>query len=118
MCSVDASEARSTLHTKAYVVDRREVFIGSFNFDPRSMYINSEMGVIIKDPGLGADLITGLEEALPNAVWEVQLTADNRLTWSGLEDGRVQTVSREPMTSWWERFKAGFYRMLPIRSQL
>ena len=48
---VDASEARSTLHTKAYIVDRREVFIGSFNFDPRSMYINTEMGVIIKDPG-------------------------------------------------------------------
>ncbi|MEO1078968.1 MAG: phospholipase D family protein [Pseudomonadota bacterium] len=115
---VDAKEARSTLHTKAYVVDRREVFIGSFNFDPRSMYINSEMGVIIKDPNLGADLISGLEEALPDAAWEVRLTQQNRLRWTGLDDGRVETISREPMTSWWERLKAGFYRMLPIRSQL
>ncbi|MEL7046640.1 MAG: phospholipase D family protein, partial [Pseudomonadota bacterium] len=95
-----------------------EVFIGSFNFDPRSMYINSEMGVIIKDSDLGADLISGLEEALPEAVWEVRLTQQNRLRWTGLNDGRVVTISKEPMTSWWERVKAGFYRMLPIRSQL
>ncbi|MEM1191720.1 MAG: phospholipase D family protein [Pseudomonadota bacterium] len=115
---VDAGEARSTLHTKAYLVDRREVFIGSFNFDPRSMYINSEMGVIIRDPDLGAELISGLEEALPEAVWEVGLTHSNRLTWTGLEEGQEQMISKEPMTSWWERLKAGFYRILPIRSQL
>ncbi len=115
---VDASEARSTLHMKAYIVDRREVFIGSFNFDPRSMNINTEMGVIIKDPKLGSDIVEGLEAALPRAVWEVQLRDDNNLVWSGLEDGVVRTEAREPMTSWWERFKAGIYRILPIRSQL
>lgn len=115
---VDASEARSTLHTKAYVVDRREVFIGSFNFDPRSMYINTEMGVIIRDPVLGADLVSELEEALPTAAWDVRLDENDRLSWSGLEEGRVELETQEPMTTWWERFKAGVYRMLPIRSQL
>ena len=116
---VDASAARSTLHTKSYVLDRREVFIGSFNFDPRSAFINTEMGVLIDDPQLGADLMQSLEESLPKAVWEVSLTDKNKLEWTGLdEDGEAVTYSKEPMTSWWERFKAGFYRMLPIRSQL
>jgi putative cardiolipin synthase len=115
---VDASSARSTLHTKSYVLDRREVFIGSFNFDPRSAYINTEMGVLINDPELGADFMNGLEEAMPGAVWEVSLTDNNKLEWTGLDGDDSVTYSKEPMTSWWQRFKAGFYRVLPIRSQL
>jgi len=35
-------------------LDRREIFTGSFNFDPRSAYINTEMGVLIEDPQMGA----------------------------------------------------------------
>jgi putative cardiolipin synthase len=115
---VDASSARATLHTKSYVLDRREVFIGSFNFDPRSAYINTEMGVLIDDPELGADFMNGLEKALPGAVWEVSLTDNNKLEWTGLEGDEPITYRKEPMTSWWQRFKAGFYRILPIRSQL
>ena len=115
---VDASAARSTLHTKAYIVDRREVFIGSFNFDPRSMYINTEMGVIIKDPVLGSEIVANLEQALPAAVWEVSLGEGDTLRWSGLRGGEARVETKEPMTSWWDRFKAGIYRLLPIRSQL
>jgi putative cardiolipin synthase len=45
---VAASGAKATLHTKAFIVDRKELFIGSFNFDPRSANINTELGVIIR----------------------------------------------------------------------
>ena len=51
---VDNSGGRATLHTKAFIVDRERLFIGSFNFDPRSANINTEMGVFIDDPGLAA----------------------------------------------------------------
>lgn len=115
---VDASSARATLHTKAYVLDRREVFIGSFNFDPRSAFINTEMGVLIDDPQLGADFMNGLEAALPRAVWKVSLDDKNKLKWTGLNGDETVTYTKEPMTSWWNRFMAGFYRILPIRSQL
>jgi putative cardiolipin synthase len=115
---VDSSASRSTLHSKSYVVDRHRVFVGSFNFDPRSAFINTEMGVLIDDPKLGADFIQGLEAELPNAVWEVSLTDKNKLEWSALDGSEPATYSKEPMTNWWQRFKAGFYRMLPIRSQL
>ncbi len=115
---VDVSSSRAVLHTKAYVLDRREVFIGSFNFDPRSAYINTEMGVLINDPELGASFVNGLEEELPGATWEVSLTDRSTLEWNGFEDNQPVTFTKEPMTSWWQRAKAGFYRILPIRSQL
>ena len=44
--------AEASLHTKAFIVDEEHVFIGSFNFDPRSANLNTEMGVIINDPEL------------------------------------------------------------------
>ena len=115
---VDASSARATLHTKAYVIDRREVFVGSFNFDPRSARINTEMGVLIGDPQMGADFMAGLEAALPDAAWRVSLTDNGKLQWTGFDGGFETTHGKEPMTSWWQRFKAGVYRLLPIRSQL
>ena len=115
---VDSSSARSTLHTKAYVLDRREVFIGSFNFDPRSAFINTEMGVLIDDPVLGAEFMGMLESAMPNAVWEVTLTDKNKLEWTSTDKDKTTIYTKEPMTSWWDRFKAGVYRVLPIRSQL
>jgi putative cardiolipin synthase len=115
---VDASNARATLHTKAYVVDRHHVFIGSFNFDPRSANLNTELGVIIHDPVMGAYLTDRVEAALPEATWEVFLNADGKLRWKGLEGGEIVILDKEPKTTWGQRFMAGFYRVLPIRSQL
>ena len=115
---VDAEAARSTLHTKAYVLDRREIFIGSFNFDPRSAYINTEMGVLIDDPKLGADFMAGLERALPGSAWEVSLSDTNQLRWTEVDGDSTKVYTKEPLTNWWQRFTAGFYRLLPIRSQL
>jgi len=37
------------LHSKVYIVDSEKVWIGSFNLDPRSAYLNTEVGVIIDD---------------------------------------------------------------------
>jgi putative cardiolipin synthase len=43
---------RLTLHTKGVIIDRKLVFVGSLNMDPRSVDINSEMGMVIKSPDL------------------------------------------------------------------
>lgn len=115
---VAASGAKATLHTKAFVVDRRDVFIGSFNFDPRSARINTELGVIIRSPELGEQLATALLEALPAQAFEVKLNDKGQLRWHGLQDGEEVVLEKEPHTTWWMRFKAGFMRILPIRGQL
>ncbi|RLA34092.1 MAG: phospholipase D family protein [Gammaproteobacteria bacterium] len=115
---VAASGAKATLHTKAFLVDRKEVFIGSFNFDPRSAKINTELGVIIRSPELAERLAAEVDEALPKQTYEVFLNEKGQLRWRSLEDGEEVIYKKEPQTSWWQRFKAGFMRMLPIRGQL
>jgi len=115
---VDSDEARATLHMKAYLVDRREIFVGSFNFDPRSAYLNTEMGVLIDEPILGAEMAQKLSESLLADTWQLSLDERNNLRWTGLRDGESVEYDKEPMTNWWQRFMAGFYRILPIRSQL
>jgi putative cardiolipin synthase len=115
---VAEESARTTLHTKAFVVDRRQLFIGSFNFDPRSAFINTELGVIIDSPKLAEELAALADEVLPTKAWEVFLNEEGKLRWRGLQDGQEQIFKKEPQTSAWERFVAGFYRILPIRGQL
>jgi len=116
---VAASGAKATLHTKAFIVDRRDFFIGSFNFDPRSAYINTELGVIIRSPKLAAAAAARIDADLGTQAWEVRLDGRNRLAWHGIgSDGEPVVFTREPQTSWWDRFVAGFVRILPIRGQL
>lgn len=115
---VAAGGAKATLHTKAFVVDRRNLFIGSFNFDPRSANINTELGVIIRSPELAEEFVAAVTGALPKQTFEVFLNEKNKLRWRGLENGQEVILDKEPHTTWWMRFKAGFMRILPIRGQL
>jgi putative cardiolipin synthase len=115
---VATGDTRSTLHTKAFIVDEREIFIGSFNFDPRSANINTEMGVIIRSPDIASDLAAGVKEALPAQTFELFLDENGALRWRGYDDGEEVILTREPQTTWSKRLGAGFMRILPIRGQL
>jgi putative cardiolipin synthase len=113
------SGAKATLHTKAFVVDREEAFIGSFNFDPRSANINTELGVIIRSPKIAEEIVTSAEEKAPTGAYEVFLNEKGKVRWRSTDDdGQEVILDKEPQTTWGQRFAAGFYRMLPIRSQL
>jgi putative cardiolipin synthase len=114
---VDTSGARATLHTKAFIVDDKEVFIGSFNFDPRSAYINTELGVIIRDPELALVYSVVIEEALPDQTFEVFLNEDGKLRWRSYRGGEEVVYDKEPETTWGQRTKAWFARIIP-KSQL
>jgi putative cardiolipin synthase len=114
---VNASGARATLHTKAFIVDDKETFIGSFNFDPRSANINTELGVIIRDPELAHVFTVLVKEALPKQTFEVFLNADGKVRWRGYKDGEEIIYDKEPETTWGERTKAWFARIIP-KSQL
>jgi len=115
---VASSGAKATLHTKAFIVDRREMFIGSFNFDPRSANINTELGVIIRSPELAEQFAVNIEAALAKQTFEVFLNDKGKLRWRGFEDGQEVILDKEPQTTWGQRFSAGFMRILPIRGQL
>jgi putative cardiolipin synthase len=115
---VATESAKATLHTKAFVVDRREAFIGSFNFDPRSANINTELGVIIRSPKIAAEIADMIETKSASIAFEVFLNENGKIRWRGMEQGKEIVLDKEPQTSWGQRFMAGVYRFLPIRGQL
>ncbi len=104
----------SSLHTKAVIIDDRQVFIGSFNLDPRSTSINTEQGVLVAHPELAQELETIYEEQLQGShAWRVE-RVDGKLQWS---DG-TQTFTSDPEASGFRRFVAWLTKLLPIESQL
>jgi len=116
---VAASGAKATLHTKAFIVDRHEIFIGSFNFDPRSANINTELGVIIKSPEIARELAQRVDENISTQSYELFLNKNGKLRWRGIEeDGRELILTKEPQTTWGQRFMGNFMRLIPLRGQL
>jgi putative cardiolipin synthase len=99
------------LHSKTLVIDRKRVFIGSFNFDPRSADINTEMGVIIDSPGVAAELADIYERDIaPENAWQVLLDDDGDLFWKNSD----QTVTRQPARSTWQRVQDVLFMALPV----
>ena len=115
---VDAEDAKATLHTKVFIVDRSKVFIGSFNWDPRSAYINTELGVIIDSPAIGEDFVERVESQLSTQTYEVFLNEQGSMRWRGMENGQEVVLTREPQAGFWRRMGGRFMRLLPIRGQL
>lgn len=115
---VSDDETKSTLHTKAFIVDRKEVFIGSFNFDPRSANINTELGVIIRSPEMAADLAEQVQESMPFVSYEVYLDDRDRMRWRGIENGQEVILNNEPQASIVSRIMATLLRLVPLRGQL
>jgi putative cardiolipin synthase len=111
-------KAISALHTKGFVVDRKELFVGSFNWDPRSAYINTELGVIIKSPEIAGDAADRSKLRLPKIAYRVILTEQGDLAWLEATEDKPIIYTKEPKTSWGRRFKVGLYWMLPIKGQL
>jgi putative cardiolipin synthase len=107
-----------TLHTKAFIVDREVLFLGSFNFDPRSRNINTELGVMIESAELASEVSDRTHAPLAEAAYRVDVDERNRLRWTTYEEGREVVYDKEPGTSWWLRTKVNLMKLLPIRGQL
>ena len=110
--------AIATLHTKAFAVDREHLFIGSFNWDPRSVDINTELGVIIESSAMSEKSVSRLEQNLDTTAYEVVLNDQGKIRWIDNAGDEPVILDKEPQTSFWRRFAVGFYRILPIKGQL
>nr|WP_296405012.1 phospholipase D family protein [Psychrobacter sp.] len=90
------SQSSTSLHAKAFAIDDHSVFIGSYNIDPRSANINTEMGVVIKDDNLARQLHMAISDDLLNLAYKVVLTDNNRLQWQTLENDQIISYDKEP----------------------
>jgi putative cardiolipin synthase len=90
-----------TLHAKTIVIDGKALFIGTFNIDPRAANLNTEEGVIVRDPGLARLVEEQIErDMLPENSW----------------DPAQENPDRQ--ADWWRRFKNRFFRIFPLEPLL
>ena len=109
----------ASLHTKAFVVDDRYGFVGSFNLDPRSINLNTEMGVLFDDPRLARGVREEyLRLAAPKMSYWVFVDKQGELRWLDRDTDPSSLRSHEPDTSRWQRTVARVVGWLPIESQL
>ena len=90
------SQSSTSLHAKTFAVDTHHVFVGSYNVDPRSANINTELGVLINDDQLAAQLHNAVDEHLMNQAYHVILDKQGQLQWQTIENGQLVTYSAEP----------------------
>ncbi len=108
----------SALHAKVIVYDRRTIWIGSANADPRSRRLNTETGLLIDSEELAERLVKGLERDFsPRQSWRLALEGDAaghaRMVWTGEVDGNPVRLTDEPGGGVGRGLEYWFYSILP-----
>jgi putative cardiolipin synthase len=108
----------ASLHTKAFAVDGKLTFVGSFNLDPRSANLNTEMGAFVEDARLADQLRQEYDRLTdPARSWTIRLQ-NRQLTWHGHVEGQMSVLHGEPGASLTRRILARILGWLPIEPQL
>ena len=106
--------SRSSLHAKLMALDEKQVFIGSFNFDPRSAYLNTEIGVLLNSPPLARAVHTTMDENLSKYAYKLVLDANKKITWQRQTPQGPVIYTKEPRMKWWQRAGIKMLSWLPI----
>ncbi len=107
----------SSLHAKTFAVDGTRAFVGSFNFDPRSALLNTELGVIIDSPLLANQIEQAFDKQIPEQSYRVQLLENGELQWESGPDAHgapLNVYTVEPGSSWLSRLIMRALALLPI----
>jgi len=111
---------RASLHTKAFLIDGKVGFVGSFNFDPRSVSLNTEMGILFECAPVSKAMDALFhQEITPQMSYHINLDEKNYLRWETVDDDGTQlSLKREPESRPLRRAFVRFISLLPIESQL
>ena len=117
--------SRASLHSKVYIFDRKHIFVGSYNLDPRSTKINTEMGIYVSNTKLAEHFAQWWERSVNQLAYKLVLeypdgkqNGDPELVWLDLAHDPVKRYDEEPKVGSWEKFKNDFLSILPIEGQL
>lgn len=113
-------EPPAGIHTKSFVIDDEQVLIGSFNFDPRSRDLNSEIGLAINDPAFTEEVTEEMmRDFLPENAYRLFLNEKGKLRWEETHaDGSATIHDHDPGAPLWRRMTARFLSWLPIEKDL
>ncbi|MCL4500242.1 MAG: phospholipase D family protein [Deltaproteobacteria bacterium] len=118
------SSSRGSLHAKAIIVDRKVVFVGSFNLDPRSATLNTENGIVVRSVELGTQATHLFDRGIaPQNAYQVAILGEpqekgNGLVWITEENGREVRHYKNPETGFWCRFEVRVLYLLAPESSL
>ena len=104
----------ASLHAKTFAVDGRRAFVGSFNFDPRSAALNTEMGFVVESPALAGAIHDAFETTVPAVAYEARLDAAGRVEWVDRAAGPEQALGQEPQSGPIQRGIVKVLSWLPI----
>jgi len=107
--------SKAGLHAKTYTVDGRAIFVGSFNLDPRSTKLNTEMGLVIDSAQMAKQLSSGVDKAYPDIAYRVSIGPDGNPMW---EDGTGKVYRTDPDSGWFDRVVVRIGSWLPIEWML
>lgn len=107
----------ASLHAKTFAFDHETLFIGSMNLDPRSIRLNTEIGILLNSPKLTADVTQPILRNLDQYAYRLQLKGD-KLVWTANEAGQEVQYDSEPLTTTWQRIRVNLLGILPIEGQL
>jgi cardiolipin synthase C len=110
----------ASLHAKSFIFDRRKLFVGSLNLDPRSLYLNTELGIVVDSRDLAERIARQFEELLrPEYSYRLALDApDGDLVWISEENGREVRSTRDPEVGFWRRSSTWFLSLFAPESML
>jgi putative cardiolipin synthase len=111
---LQGSSSATSLHAKTFAIDRSRVFIGSFNFDPRSARLNTELGFVIDSPALAQAMTDAFAARIPARAYRVRLNPTGALEWVEEDEGTTIVHTQEPGTSFWLRLGVSVLSLLPI----
>ncbi len=104
----------SSLHAKTFIIDNKTLFIGSFNIDPRSARLNTEMGFVVDSPKLASYLADNMKKNQMQYSYAVSLTSQGKLHWETKEHNQLVAYDDEPHSSFWSRVGVWICSLLPI----
>ena len=103
----------SSLHAKVFAVDGQRAFVGSFNFDPRSALLNTELGFVIHSPELARQIEQTFDTEVPRSAYTLRLSESGQIEWLSAAEPPVLQRD-EPGSTWWSRIMLGLLSLLPI----
>jgi putative cardiolipin synthase len=112
------SNVKTTLHSKLSIVDRECIFVGSFNLDPRSLYINTEMGMAVESSELANSVATHLGNSLQRQAYSLRLSRRGAVRWKYFTQNGECIARKEPHTTLLRRTLTRLMSLLPIESQM
>ena len=107
-------DVNTNYHNKTIIIDDKITFVGSSNFDPRSDFLNMELGTFVKSEAFAQQVKKYLLKHQSEIYWRVSMDDEGGITWSDNHTSH----SDEPNYSHWHRLPNRIFKHMNGESEL